>query len=50
MIMTVKQFVDAFGNDIKAILKSPISLSNLEKEVRVLVVVDAVGVLKNLLI
>lgn len=50
VMVAVKELAVAFGEDIRAVLKSNVSLSSLEKEARVLVVVDAVGVLKNLLI
>ena len=50
IIMAVRDLANAFRIDVETILKSPIALSNLEKEVRVLIVVDAVSVLKNLLI
>lgn len=49
-MVAVKELSTAFSQDVNSVLKAPISLGQLEKEARVLIVVDAVGVLKNLLI
>ena len=50
MLVAVKELTAAFEKDVQSVLKAPISLGSLEKEARVLIVVDAVNLLKNFLV
>jgi hypothetical protein len=50
LLRAVQELCDSFQKDVQTVLKSPIRLADLEQQAKVLIIVEAVNLLKNYLV